>query len=183
MAHNQNEIERAWVVSELPSIELVTHSVYHEIGYLVVTDPSMDSPGELRVYRKKLPDRWKFGITVKGMGDVSRKEWEDKEFPEWAFCILWQYVEDRIVYKTRHFSPMVFNNVDLLLEVDEYHNNLEGLIRLECEFESEEQAEKFWLPSWVKNPNEVTYDKRFKNSRLSTLSKEEFKELMNDLPV
>jgi len=172
MAHDHLEVERSWVIKAVPDKSLIAHSVYHEIGYL------FHDPGELRVYAKKLLDGWKYGITVKSDGDLARQEWEDKEFPEWAFNIVWPKTKTNRIYKTRYYIDIIHNNIKLLIEVDEYLENCEDLIRMECEFPSQEAAESFWLPSWIEG-FEVTNDSRFKNKNLARLSREEFKALKN----
>ncbi len=185
MAFDEIEIERSWVISALPKKPLIDHEVYHEIGYL------FSEGGELRVYKKKMPNGWEYGITVKNEGDLSRREWEDKQFPEWAFDVVWPNTLGARVCKTRHFvfvsttgqlvklsDPLIF-----LIEIDEYVGNCEGLIRLECEFINESHAEAFVLPDWATDAIEVTHDSRFKGKNLASLSRKEFKELMDDLSL
>ena len=182
MSSDELEIERSWVIGQIPPIHEVKSAVYHEIGYLLTTNPEDKEPGELRVWRKSTPE-WEYGITVKNMGDVSRNEWEGKLFPEWAFNVLWDHTKSVRVYKTRFYSAVKHNGLDLVLEIDVYEGNLDGLIRVECEFPTVAAANNFFLPSMVGKAIEVTYDKRFKNSKLAKLSKEEYKELMSDLSL
>ena len=188
MAHDELEIERSWVIKALPEKSLVDHAIYHEIGYLFNKD------GELRVYKKKLPDKWKYGITVKEDGGLARREWEEKLFPEWAFEVVWPNTTGARVCKTRHFVYWVEQEFQehfvhhgssglppLLIEIDEYQGNLSGLVRMECEFPSEDEAAKFEVPGWAEGAIEVTHDSRFKNKNLAKLSCDEFLELMESL--
>ena len=68
-----------------------------------------------------------------------------------------------VVRKTRY----LLDYIDLVLEVDVYHGKHEGLITLEFEFQSIEQAELFELPGWIDPAIDVTDDPRFKNKELS----------------
>lgn len=174
MANDEVEIERSWVIKSLPEESLIDHSLYNEIGYL------FSKNGELRVYRKRLPGKWKYGITVKEDGDLSRKEWEDKLFPEWAFNVVWPNTLGARVYKTRHFVYHDSTHSDLFVEVDQYCKALKGLIRMEREFSSEHIAAEFVLPNWAVGAIEVTNDSRFKGKNLAKLSQKEFKKLIID---
>lgn len=170
MSQDAIEIERSWVLKSLPDKSLVDHTIFNQIGYVFRKN------GELRVYKKRVPDKWKYGITVKDNGDLSRKEWEDKLFPEWAYEVVWPNTLGARVYKTRHF---VFYKA-LLLEIDQYYRDLKGLIRMECEFPSEGAAAAFVLPEWAEGAIEVTHDPRFKGKNLAALDRYEFRKLMND---
>lgn len=152
------EIERSFIFkSSLPGDLNIDHSVYHEIGYLIAED------NELRIFKKKLLDGWHYAITVKSDGNLSRKEWE-VEIPEWTFNELWPKTENCRVIKTRHWIR--YNN--WWLEVDEYYGSLAGLIRIECEFSSEEEAASFILPEWAQEySDEVTENHKFKNKNLA----------------
>ena len=154
------EIERQFVIPNLPESYRIDHSIYHEVGYVIVHN------GELRVFRKKLPGRWKFAITVKEDGNLAREEWE-KELPEWAFNIVWPNTKGARVHKTRHFVHYVNDFGVYLLEIDDYKKSLEGLIRLECEFKTVEAATDFVLPAWAEDAVEVTNDPRYKNKNLA----------------
>jgi len=188
MSDNNTEIERAWVIKKLPTMHQVKPASYHEIGYLLTTNPKDKTPGELRVFRKGNPD-WEYGITVKNMGDMYRNEWEGRLFPEWAFDVLWDHTKSARVFKTRFYSSLhsfeeLLNDSSkphLLFEIDVYEGKLYGLIRVECEFSSVSEAEDFELPSMMGKAVEVTTDKRFKNSKLAQLSRKEYQELINEL--
>ena len=146
------EIEKKYRLGWLPLRTMFGQGVEVAQGYLF-TDP-----GELRVRRKG----FKFFVTVKGDGDLSRKEWES-DIPEWVFETLWAQTEGRRVEKTRY--TVAFEG--LTLEVDEYHGELEGLLTPECEFSSEEEAHAFCLPEWAASAVDVTADKAYKNKNLA----------------
>lgn len=173
------EIERAWVLDALPPEKIVKYKIPHDIGYIFADDEC-----ELRIVQRyhrvengMLEDARKYSITVKdGAGGLSRKEWEDDEFPAWAFDLLWTKLCCSL-YKTRHFVDYKDN----LLEIDEYHDrtfysgnyayddSLAGKVRLECEFDSEDAAKSFELPEWAKGAVEVTQDSRFRNKNIAQL--------------
>lgn len=52
-----------------------------------------------------------------------------------------------------------------ILEIDFFHNELEGLAYMEIEFDSIEQAKAYQTPSWVKQ--ELTGNKHFSNASLA----------------
>ena len=76
-------------------------------------------------------------------------------------------VGSNVVRKTRY----LLDYIDLVLEIDVYSGRHEGLITLECEFKTVEEAEGFELPDWIAPATDVTYDPRFKNSELSRSGK------------
>ncbi len=153
----ENEIERRFLLKEMPDSNLITHSIYREMGY-VITDN-----GELRVVDKHGSTR-KYLITIKNSGGLSRLEWEE-EIPQWTFNIVWPHTEGLRLKIIRHF----INFGGRVLEVDEYLDNLSGLVKLECEFSTEESANKFVLPDWAHSAIDVTNDVMFNNRFLSTL--------------
>ena len=66
--------------------------------------------------------------------------------------------------KTRYLIPI---DDGLTAELDIFEGRFAGLILVEVEFDSVEQAESFTPPAWF--GKEVTYDKRYHNSYLSRL--------------
>ena len=56
---------------------------------------------------------------------------------------------------------------DWTLELDEYTGKLAGLVILEIEFKTEEDAAAFVLPDWAINAIEVTTDEDYKNKNLA----------------
>lgn len=63
----------------------------------------------------------------------------------------------------------------LKAEVDIFEKKLKGLIIVEVEFESIEQAKKFKMPSWFNN--EVDHNS-FSNRKMSTKTRKEILELI-----
>lgn len=151
------EIERKWRLSCLPQITTtggakMSHARISQ-GYVLTEN------GELRIRHKGD----KYYITVKGDGTISRDEWES-EIPRWVFSQLWSSCQGRTIDKIRYSAPYG----ELTLEIDSYFGPLSGLITLEVEFESEEQAEKFDVAAIAPDAVEVTSDTRYKNKSLAT---------------
>lgn len=146
------EIERKFRLTALPDPKQIGAGVDIAQGYLSV------SPVEMRVRKKG--DRCY--LTVKGDGDIDRAEWET-EIPFWVFDRLWPQTVARQLSKTRYSVP----DGDRLLEIDEYHGALAGLVTLECEFPTVDASSTFIPPPWVGPAEDVSTDARYKNHRLA----------------
>jgi CYTH domain-containing protein len=142
------EIERKFVIQSVP--EGVSSGRKIIQGYLWF-DP------EVRL--RKIGGEHK--LTIKPEGTLTREE-SEHDIPEELFRLLWPLVGSNIVRKTRHLLD--YN--DLVLEIDVYSGKHEGLITLECEFETVEEAERFELPDWIGPAVDVTYDSRYRNKEL-----------------
>jgi len=147
------EIERKFVLKAVPG---GVHSGREVVPGYLWFDP------EFRL-RKIGEERL---LTIKSIGDLTRDEAEHA-IPEGLFSLLWPLVGSNVVRKTRYLLD--YNG--LTLEVDVYSGRHEGLVVLECEFNTVEEAEGFELPEWVGPATDVTLDSRFKNSELSRSGK------------
>ena len=112
---------------------------------------------------RKIGNIDKYILTIKGSSSdngLSRDEYEiyisEKEYND-----LLNKTEGLILSKTRYRVPVG----DLLMEIDFFHRDYEGLSYMEIEFENTEEANKFETPDWV--IKELTYDKRFTNAKLA----------------
>jgi adenylate cyclase len=144
------EIERKFLVRELPSEVRDARRDEIEQGYLVV------GPVEVRVRRRSgAPSE----LTVKSGGGLRRVEVNLALTPE-QFDELWPVVECSL-QKQRTDVPVGRWTV----EVDVYRGKLEGLVVAEVEFGSEDEARAFVPPPWF-GP-ELTGDARFRNSALA----------------
>ncbi len=123
-----------------------------EQGYLAI-----GSEGEVRVRSKG--DR--LLLTAKRGSGLSREEAE-VELDRASFDELWPLTEGRRLQKRRHVMP----HGDLVIEIDVYGGDLEGLVVAEIEFPSEEEANVFKPPGWL--GEEVTGDHRYLNETLAT---------------
>ena len=153
MAH---EIEKKFLVTELPqNLESYPHSEITQ-GYIRITGDGTEE----RVRRKGA----RFLHTIKSGKGLIRKE-SEKEISEKEFSELWPMTEGMRIIKTRYDIEYV----GVLIELDIFSGNLDGLIVAEVEFESEEESEKFVPPKWF--GSEITDDERYKNKNLAIYGK------------
>lgn len=129
-------------------------------GYIAV-----EGDRQVRIRSEKHPHTSACFLTFKvGVGMV-RLETEI-EITEDRFHALAPLTLGRRVEKLRHYLPYD----DQLAIVDIYRGEHEGLIVVEVEFDSEEEAAAFTPPDWW-GP-EVTNDEAYSNVNLSTRSEE-----------
>lgn len=84
---------------------------------------------------------------------------------EESYLHLKEKVDFNIIEKTRYLIPLENNSI---AELDVFHGKLEGLCFVEVEFKDEEEAKQFHKPEWFLE--EVSFDKRFRNNYLITIS-------------
>lgn len=146
------EIERKFSVEHLPDGLERYPSQHITQGYI-----SIGSDGrEIRLHSK---DNRCFLIVKTGNGLI-RSEYEVELTAE-QFKELWSATVGKRIEKTRYLIPQN-------IELDVYHGDLDGLITAEVEFNSEKASEEFAPPDWF--GEELTYDKRYRNSSLASLS-------------
>ena len=150
MDKHPQEIERKWLVRDLPRLRELKHEPIHQ-GYLAISSDGT----EVRIRRKGA----NYFETVKSQGALTRDEIEVKLSPA-QFRTLWPATQGRRVKKTRY----VLNWKGHQLELDVYQGALAKLVVVEVEFESVEESRRFRPPAWF--GDEVTDDKRYKNSSL-----------------
>jgi len=143
------EIERKFLVKELPDLSKCKKVSIIQ-GYLSYTE-------KIRIRAKDN----KFFLTHKGQGTIKRTE-EETEINEIAFNILVNLIQGNLINKTRYKIPLENN---LVAEIDVYHNQLEGLIVVETEFKSLEEAKTFEPPSWF--GEDITADQKYKAKNLT----------------
>jgi CYTH domain-containing protein len=161
----RTEIERKFRLKFAPGELQNTQSILIEQGYIFSSD------SELRVRRS---GGVLHTITVKGEGTLERPEWET-EIPQWVFDTLWTKC-NHTLRKLRTLLPT--DRMGTKYEVDQFLDTLDGLILLEIEFQSVEQAENFVLPRWADRALEVTEDSRYKNKNLAMMQSYEVSDLL-----
>ena len=146
------EIERKFVpvrvpenIDSLPQVKMVQ-------GYLC-TDPVV------RVRQENDA----FVLTYKGAGLMAHEEY-NLPLTEEAFLHLLEKCDGRIIRKTRYRMP-VEGYPSLTAELDVFSGELEGLVILEVEFSSIEEALTFAPPAWY--GRDVTEDPAYHNSAIS----------------
>jgi len=147
------EIERKFLVRELPAVLEQSRATRIEQGYIAIADDGT----EVRVRRRD----GAAVLTVKSGSGRSRLE-EEIAIDAERFARLWPLTEGRRLEKTRHLIP---TGAGLTIELDVYSGVLTGLMVAEVEFGSEDAADAFEPPEWF--GAEVTNDVRFKNQKLA----------------
>ena len=151
MTTHTKEIERKWLLRDLPSLgDLKGEQIVQ--GYLVISSDGT----EVRIRRKGDT----CFETVKSHGELTRDELE-VEISRDQFLALWPATEGRRIQKTRY----ALKENGYQLELDVYQGSLEGLLVAEIEFASVEESKLFSPPVWF--GHEVTNDKHYKNSSLA----------------
>lgn len=145
------EIERKFVVTDVPGAELLGPGVRLRQGYL-----AEDGPVQVRV---RISDAAAV-LTVKAGRGLSRTEVEVPVARGEAEA-LWVHTEGRRIEKVRYRVRAGGHDVD----VDVYGGTLEGLCTAEVEFGSEEEAGRYEPPAWF-GP-EVTTEAGWDNASLS----------------
>ena len=147
------EIERKFLVGELPGDLGRYESDHIDQGYVAIGDDGV----EVRLRRRG--DRTL--LTVKSGPGPVRVE-EEMPIEERRFETLWPLTEGRRVIKTRYLVPL---GSDLVVELDVYAGDLDGLLTAEIEFPSEHASAAFEPPGWL-GP-EITGDERYANQSLA----------------
>lgn len=143
------EIERKFLVKELPNLNLYPHKTITQA--YISTDPVI----RIREMENS------FCLCVKSQGHLIREEFE-LELTSEQYQALWAKVEHSPIKKIRYFIPLEGN---LTAELDVYYDHLEGLETVEVEFNSTIDANNFNPPSWF--GEDITHDNRYKNNHLS----------------
>ena len=141
------------MVNQVPSdLEAYPHKRLRQ-GYLVV-----DEDAALRVRETE----GSFKLTLKRGRGLERME-VDLPVSQVQADLLWPLAAHRLIDKTRYRIPDPGGE----LELDLYHGRHQGLILVEREFQSTDEARRFHPPSWM--DREVTEDPNFTNARLATV--------------
>lgn len=147
-----NEVERKFVLEQVPAEAARVHATAIEQGYLAV-----DEETEVRLRRAD----GKRQLTVKRGHGESREEIEVELCGE-QFEALWPLTAGRRLRKTRYRLPL---GEGLVAEVDRYVGEHAGLVVAEVEFASLEASQIFRPPGWL--GREVTGDPGYANQRLA----------------
>lgn len=143
------EIEKKFLIRHIP-FDQVEYSHKITQGYIL-----SDQKKVIRVREKND----EFFIAIKGNNSgISRLEFEYKIPREDAKDLFQNFCEIGVIKKTRHYVHFRKH----LWEIDEFHDQNEGLIVAEIELNSEN--EKFYLPNWIFK--EVTTQSKYYNMNL-----------------
>ena len=145
------EIERKYLVTIPPEDYRTWEAVHMEQAYLC-TAPV--------VRIRKENDE--YFLTYKSKGLLAREEYNLPLTKE-AYAHLLEKADGIIITKTRYKKPI--EGTDLVIELDVFSGDYEGLMLAEVEFSSIEDAEHFAPPDWF--GEDVTLSGEYQNSRLS----------------
>ena len=143
------EIERKFLVDDPPSLDGV-RSMDME-AYYISSDPAI---------RVRIQGGHPV-LAVKNGSGLSRIETPDVPLTQEQFERLKAKAEGRPVRKTRYYVPYG----DHTYELDVYYDHLEGLLTVEVEFGSEDEARAFVPPEWF--GREVTGIAAYTNASLA----------------
>lgn len=142
----KQEIERKWRLASTPSlVGFKSYSIKQ--GYVFVGQK------EFRLRQKGQ----KYYFTFKGPGGVVRKEWERK-IPALLFYLFWPLTWGSRLYKERYYYPYNYKTI----EIDIFKRRLEGLLIMEVEFESEEEARSFEVPKDLNISEDVSSNPKYR---------------------
>ncbi|MCR5775668.1 MAG: CYTH domain-containing protein [Lachnospiraceae bacterium] len=151
---NNMEIERKWRVAGFPGDLSEYEAIEMEQAYLN-EHPTVRIRRENDVYY----------LTYKGISDndISHPEYNLPITKE-AFEHMLPKCDGRVIRKKRYVIPL--EGTSLKAELDIFKEPFAPLMIVEVEFESLEESASFVPPAWF--GDDVTHDRRFKNSVVAT---------------
>ena len=155
------EIERKFAVIKMPQNLNKYEKEEIEQGYLCIK-PTVRIRKSNNEYT--LNYKWK----QKGLEEKVAIQNIEYTMPltEENYNILLNKIENYLIKKDRYKIPI---NNNLIVELDVFHGNLEGLVFAEVEFPNLETAENFNKPDWL--GKDLCFDKRFDNTLLSKVER------------
>ena len=150
------EIERKF----LPANDKEVLSIIKDLPYRYMVQGYLNLRPVVRV--RKEDDE--YYLTYKGEGSIAKEEYNLK-LNEESFYNLLKKCDGNIIEKERYNVKL---SDKLIAEVDIFQGKFEGLILIEVEFESVEEAEVFTAPDWF--GRDVSYEKEYHNAYMSTLA-------------
>ena len=153
MKIEKKEIERKFLLESIP----VNIDKFEKDE---ITQTYISFEPEIRV--RKIDDKY---ILTKKVGTGMVRDEPEREIDNDLYVFLTNGMEDRTISKTRYYIPL---SAKTKAEVDIYHDKLEGLLIVEVEFKTKEEAINFEVPRWFHT--EVTFDEDYKNANLSKLA-------------
>ena len=103
-------------------------------------------------------------LTYKGSGMMAREEY-NLPLNQKSYEHLLEKADGNIISKIRYLIPI--NDGKLTAELDVFKGTFAGMLLVEVEFSSVEQADAFQKPDWF--GEDVTYSKIYHNSYLSQI--------------
>ena len=152
MARQKSEIERKWLLSDLPDLSDCKRAKIVQ-GYMAVAADATE-------VRLRKTGRRYFETVKKGTG--LRRDELEVQLTKKQFDSLWPATGGRRLEKVRYTLKWRAKKI----EVDVYQKRLGGLMVAEVEFKSQREAAKFSPPKWF--GKEITNKERYNNVNLAT---------------
>lgn len=146
------EIERKFIPVNLP--EDLNQYEHHQIEQAYLNTAP--------VVRIRKQDE-EYYLTYKGGGMMAREEY-NLPLNKKSYCHLLEKADGNIITKTRFLIPL---HNGLTAELDIFEGKFAGMLLVEVEFSSIEEANAFVPPEWF--GEDVTNDGRYHNSYLSQI--------------
>lgn len=147
------EIEKKFLIKELPKD--LTGYKYHKIEQAYLNTAPV-----VRIRRQDD----EYYLTYKGGGMMAREEY-NLPLNKASYEHLREKADGNIITKTRYLIPI--NDNSLTAELDIFEGKFAGMLLVEVEFRSVEQADAFHKPEWF--GEDVTHNKLYHNSYLSKI--------------
>lgn len=161
MEQKHLEIEKKFLVRKLPeNLEQYPKKVMEQ-GYLC-TSPVV------RIRRSNedyiLTYKSRFGLENTD-GNVKICNELEAPLDKESYGHLREKIDGNLIKKTRYLIPLETAENPLTAELDVFEGKLSGLILVEVEFPTPEEAEKFQKPDWF--GEDVSWDIRYTNNYLA----------------
>jgi adenylate cyclase len=157
------EIERKWLVKAMPDLSGVS-PVQHERYFLYNQDGvemRIQKEGDVFTFERKSDGYTLTSEKIKF--DISSAEFET--------------LKQSAIKKILRTNYVLQKEPEISLKV--YHGDYEGLVRVEVEFNSEEEAQSYTPPAWF--GREITDSPLGRDKKLAGLGQEEFRSLLATL--
>ena len=150
------EIERKWLIAEMPADLDQYECLEIEQGYL-----SRSPTVRIRRENDSYYLTYKSIGNAPGDGFLSHEEY-NLPLNEESYCHLREKCDGRLIRKKRYRIPLEDKKI---AELDVFDAPFTGLVIVEVEFESGEEAVRFAAPSWF--GRDVSDDPSYKNAAMA----------------
>jgi CYTH domain-containing protein len=140
-------------------------------GSLLETTFNWDEIKEVRIRKRVTLNNVEYFLTLKSNGTLERDEWEIL-ITNLIYQHLSKYKQLGVIRKIRYEKALEHNR-DLIIEVDQYSNNLDRLFIAEIEFDPKKYTPEVMFDLAVQNLGldiiDVTEDTKYKNRNLISI--------------
>lgn len=173
----KKEIERKFAIQYLPHNMEIKMIQKIEQAFIYRDENTI-----IRIRKIAIKEQTNYIYTVKTKGDiqydntyqVGQKYEIESNLTKDLYERLLEKKISHIIYKTRIVVPIQNN---LKVEIDMYHDYLQGFLTAEVEFPNEAQAKQFQKPDWL--GEEIGYQK-FSNRKLAEMTQEQFRSKVSE---